>query len=70
MRVRRVCGRSNYLLPALIVLGLLGLLYGGHAGLSNMARFDLPEFNRLYDASRSLPDSPARTKMFALFFLT
>jgi len=44
--------------------GFLGLLYGGHAGLSNMARFDLPEFNRLYDASRSLPDSPARTKMF------
>ncbi len=44
--------------------GFLGLLYGGHAGLSNIARFDLPEYNKLYDASRSLPDSPARTKMF------
>jgi len=44
--------------------GFLGLLYGGHAGLSNIARFDLPEFNKLYDASRSLPDSPERTKMF------
>ena len=44
--------------------GFLGLLYGGHAGLSNIARFDLPEFNKLYDASRSLPDSPERTRMF------
>ena len=44
--------------------GFLGLLYGGHAGLSNIARFDLPEFNKLYDASRSLPDSAERTKMF------
>jgi ABC-type transport system substrate-binding protein len=42
----------------------LGLLYGKHASLSNLARFDLPEFNKLYDASRSLPDGPQRTKMF------
>jgi ABC-type transport system substrate-binding protein len=44
--------------------GFLGLLYGGHAGLSNIARFNLPEYNKLYDASRSLPDSPERTKLF------
>ena len=42
----------------------LGLLYGGHAGLSNFARFNLPEYNKLYDASRNLPDSPERTKLF------
>ena len=42
----------------------LGLLYGGHAGLSNIARFNLPEYNKLYDASRHLPDSPERTKLF------
>jgi oligopeptide transport system substrate-binding protein len=44
--------------------GFLGLLYGKHAGLSNIARFDLPEFNRLYDQSRKLPDSPERTQLF------
>ncbi len=44
--------------------GFLGLLYGGHAGLSNLARFKQPDFDRLYDRSRSLPDSPERTKIF------
>jgi ABC-type transport system substrate-binding protein len=44
--------------------GFLGLLYGKHSSLSNLARFDLPDFNRLYDASRSLPDGPQRTKLF------
>ena len=44
--------------------GFLGLLYGGHAGLTNIARFNLPEYNKLYDVSRSLPDSPERTKLF------
>jgi oligopeptide transport system substrate-binding protein len=42
----------------------LGLLYGGHAGLSNISRFNLPEYNKLYDRSRSMPDSPERTKLF------
>jgi len=42
----------------------LGLLYGGHAGLSNISRFNLPEYNKLYDASRNLPDSLERTKLF------
>ncbi len=44
--------------------GFYGLLYGPNAGLSNLARFNLPEFNKLYDESRRLPDSPARTKIF------
>ncbi len=44
--------------------GFLGLLYGGHAGLSNISRFNLPEFNKLYETSRKLPDSPERTKLF------
>jgi peptide/nickel transport system substrate-binding protein len=43
--------------------GFLGLLYGGHAGFSNLARFRLPEFDRLYDEARSMPDGPARTKL-------
>ena len=44
--------------------GFLGLLYGGHAGLSNLSRFNLPEFNQRYEASRRLPDGPARAKLF------
>ena len=44
--------------------GFLGLLYGGHAGLSNLSRFNLPEFNQLYEQSRRLPDSPERTRLF------
>jgi len=41
------------------------LLYGPNAGQSNDARFDLPEFNRLYQASRLLPDSPERNRIYA-----
>ena len=44
--------------------GFLGLLYGGHAGLSNLSRFKQPDFDRLYDRSRSMPDSPERSKVF------
>jgi ABC-type transport system substrate-binding protein len=44
--------------------GFFGLLYGGNAGLSNFSRFNLPEFNQRYEASRRLPDGPARTKLF------
>ena len=39
-----------------------GLLYSKHAGFSNLARFSLPEFDRLYEKSRSMPDSPERTR--------
>ena len=42
----------------------LGLLYGGFSGLSNLSRFKQPDFDRAYDLSRSLPDSPERTRYF------
>ncbi len=44
--------------------GFLGLLYGGHAGLSNLSRFKQPDFDRLYDRSRSMPDGLERTRTF------
>ena len=34
--------------------GFLGLLYGGNAGFSNLARFKLPEFDRLYEQARAM----------------
>ncbi len=39
------------------------LLYGP-SGPENNARFDLPEFNKLYEQARALPDSPERTRLF------
>jgi len=40
-------------------------LYGPNSGFNgNMARFKLPEFDRLYEKSRTMPDSPERTKLF------
>ena len=39
------------------------LLYGP-SGPDNNSRFDLPEFNQLYEKARTLPDSPERTKLF------
>jgi len=43
--------------------GFLALLYGGHAGFSNLARFKLPAFDRLYEEARAMPDGPERTKI-------
>jgi ABC-type transport system substrate-binding protein len=43
--------------------GFLGLLYGGNAGLANLSRFKQADFDRLYDKSRTLPDSPDRTQL-------
>jgi ABC-type transport system substrate-binding protein len=40
------------------------LLYGPNIGQANDSRFNLPEFNQLYEQSRRLPDSPDRTKLF------
>jgi oligopeptide transport system substrate-binding protein len=40
------------------------LLYGPNVGQENHARFSLPEFDKLYDAARKLPDSPERTQLF------
>ena len=38
----------------------LALGYGPNKGQANHARFDLPAFNRLYEAQRALPDGPER----------
>jgi len=43
--------------------GFLALLYGGHAGFSNLSRFKLPEFDKLYEQARAMPDGPDRTKL-------
>ncbi len=40
------------------------LLYGANIGQSNDSRFNLPEFNRLFEQATRLPDSPERTKLF------
>jgi oligopeptide transport system substrate-binding protein len=40
------------------------LLYGPNVGQENHARFNLPAFDKLYEAARLLPDSPERTKLF------
>jgi ABC-type transport system substrate-binding protein len=40
--------------------GFFGLLYGRNAGFSNLSRFALPEFDRLYEQARAMPDSPER----------
>jgi ABC-type transport system substrate-binding protein len=43
----------------------LDALYGKNKGLSNPARFDLPEFNDLYERQRLLPDGPERDALIA-----
>ncbi|HTS20995.1 MAG TPA: ABC transporter substrate-binding protein [Casimicrobiaceae bacterium] len=40
------------------------LLYGPSVGQENHARFRLPEFDRLFERARRLPDSPERTQLF------
>ena len=39
-------------------------LYGPNIGQANDARFNLPEFNRLFEQASRLPDSPERTMLF------
>ncbi len=41
----------------------LALGYGPNKGQANHARFDLPDFNRLYEKQRGLPDSPERQQL-------
>ena len=41
----------------------LDLLYGPHKGMSNLGRFDLPEFNALYDRAKKMPNGPERVKL-------
>jgi len=40
------------------------LLYGPNTGQSNSACYQSPEFDRLYEKSRLLPDGPARNKLY------
>jgi oligopeptide transport system substrate-binding protein len=40
--------------------GFLGLLYGGHAGFSNLARFKQPDYDKLYVQARGLPHGAER----------
>jgi ABC-type transport system substrate-binding protein len=40
------------------------LFYGPNVGQENYARFNLPEYNKLFDEARRLPDSPERTRLF------
>ena len=40
------------------------LLYGPNAGQENQSRFRLPEYDRLYEEARRLPDGPGRTAVF------
>jgi ABC-type transport system substrate-binding protein len=42
----------------------LQLLYGPNAGQENAARFKLAEFDKLYEETRNLPDSPERLAKF------
>jgi ABC-type transport system substrate-binding protein len=43
--------------------GFYGLLYGKYAGFSNLSRFHLPEYDRLYEQGRAMPDGPDRLKV-------
>jgi ABC-type transport system substrate-binding protein len=43
----------------------LGLAYGPNSGQSNDARFQLPAFDRVYEAQRVLPDGPDRLALMA-----
>jgi ABC-type transport system substrate-binding protein len=43
----------------------LGLAYGPNSGQSNDARFQLPAFDRVYEAQGALPDGPERLALMA-----
>jgi ABC-type transport system substrate-binding protein len=40
------------------------ILYGPNKGQSNQSRFDLPQWNALYDKAKVLPDSPERDRLY------
>ena len=44
----------------------LSLLYGPNSGQSNNGCYDSPTFNKLYEMSIKLPDSPKRNKLYDL----
>lgn len=43
----------------------LSIAYGPNKGQSNHSRFDLPEFNRLYEEQSRMPDGPERLALLA-----
>jgi oligopeptide transport system substrate-binding protein len=43
--------------------GFMQLLYGPNAGLSNLPRFNLPEYNEAYATGKRLPNGPERDKL-------
>ena len=43
--------------------GFFGLLYGPNAGLSNLPRFNLPQFNELYAKGKRMQNGPERDKV-------
>ncbi len=45
--------------------GILAWLYGPQAGNGNLARFNMPEFDRLYEQTLVLPDGPERAALIA-----
>ena len=40
------------------------LLYGPNAGQANYSRFNLPEFDRIYEQTAAMPDSPERNALY------
>ena len=40
------------------------ILYGPNKGQSNQSRFDLPQWNALYDRAKVLPDGPQRSALY------
>jgi ABC-type transport system substrate-binding protein len=40
------------------------MLYGPNGGQANHSRFDVPEFNRLYERSKAMPDGPERDAVY------
>ena len=42
----------------------MSLLYGPHSGISNLSRFNLPEFNKLYKQAQQLPEGAERARLF------
>ena len=42
----------------------LQLLYGPNSGQSNESEFKLPEYDRLYEKSQAVPDSPERNRLY------
>ena len=42
----------------------LGLVYGKRIGQNNYSHFNLPEYNKLFEDAKKLPDGPARTALY------